>query len=75
MAQQVADRAEAQNGPPVTVLAYPDAGHLSVGFPVDPSSEFYDQLGSLGGSSAGNAAAREASWQETLTYLDQQLRQ
>lgn len=69
MAQQV----KARDGARVTVLAYADAGHALFGLPVDPASPSYKFLGSLGGSPAGNAAARVDSWPKVLAFLHKTL--
>lgn len=74
MSQQVAQRAEAKNGPKVTVLTYPNAGHFAAGPPVAKDSSLYGSLAQLGGTIEGNAAAREQSWPKILAYLERTLR-
>lgn len=69
MARQLKDRDPAR----VTVLSYTDAGHALFGIPVDPASPSYRFLGSLGGTPAGNGAARIDSWQKVLTFLHKTL--
>jgi dienelactone hydrolase len=59
--------------PRVTVLNYADAGHAVFGPPVDPTSPGYPRLGALGGSSAGNAAARVDGWPKVLAFLHKAL--
>ncbi|MEG3092756.1 acyl-CoA thioester hydrolase/BAAT C-terminal domain-containing protein [Sphingomonas sp. PB1R3] len=55
---------------PVTVLAYPDAGHAAFGPPPDPASQAARTAASLGGSIAGNRAARVDGWPKVLAALD-----
>jgi uncharacterized protein len=59
---------------PVQFLAFPRAGHAVFGAPVDPMSDDYADLGSLGGSAAANAAARRSAWPAFLAFLDRALR-
>ncbi|GAB96366.1 hypothetical protein KILIM_035_00550 [Kineosphaera limosa NBRC 100340] len=73
MSRQVADRAQANGGPEVTVLAYADAGHFAAGPPVSTDNDFYNSLGEYGGSVAGNAAARAENWPQILAYLQRTL--
>ena len=54
----------------VTVLAYPDAGHTAFGPPVDPASQPAGTAAPLGGSVAGNRAARNDGWPKVLAALD-----
>jgi uncharacterized protein len=75
MAAAVAARLTARNFPhPVQFLSFPRAGHAVFGAPVDPASEDYADLGSLGGSAAANAAARRSAWTAFLAFLDRALR-
>lgn len=69
MARQVAARSKARSGPPVTVLAYRDAGHFVFGPPIARDHPFYDRLGTYGGSVAGNAAARADGWPRVVAFL------
>lgn len=55
---------------PVTVLAYRDAGHAAFGPPRDPAAPGAAAIGTLGGSVAGNAAARADGWPKVLAALD-----
>lgn len=71
MARQVAARSTARSGPPVTVLAYPDAGHLVFGPPIARDHAFYARLAEYGGSVPGNAAARADSWPRVIAFLRQ----
>lgn len=71
MARQVAARSTARRGPPVTVLAYKDAGHFVFGPPIAREHPVYDRLGEYGGSIAGNAAARADSWPKVIAFLKQ----
>lgn len=59
---------EARGGPNVTVLAYPNAGHLSVGPPLHEDDPLYKKLGFLGGTPAGNNAARADGWTKLLAF-------
>jgi dienelactone hydrolase len=69
MAQQVAARSKARSGPPVTVLAYKDAGHFVFGPPIAKDHPIYPRLGEYGGSPAGNAAARADGWPRVVAFL------
>jgi hypothetical protein len=69
MARNVQTRSQARSGPPVTVLAYADAGHLLFGPPIPKNASFYANLGQYGGSVEGNAAARVDSWPRVLAFL------
>jgi dienelactone hydrolase len=72
MSRQVAARASELGGPEVKVLVYRDAGHGVFGAPVptgDPKRGSLGSLGSMGGSPAGNAAAREDAWPKVITFL------
>lgn len=69
MSRQVAARAAARSGPPVTVLAYKDAGHFVFGPPIPRGNPFYPRLGEYGGSADGNAAARADSWPKVIAFL------
>ena len=71
MARQVASRSQAKSGPPVTVLAYKDAGHFVFGPPIDRNHSFYPRLGEFGGTVEGNAAARANSWPKVIAFLRQ----
>lgn len=53
----------------ITLLAYPDAGHLGFGVPVPATNPNFSRLGSLGGSAEANAAARADSWPQALRFL------
>lgn len=69
MAEQVKDRAQRMNGPPVTVLSYDGAGHGVFGIPVSKSNPNYTQLHTLGGTDDGNNAARADGWPKVLAFL------
>ena len=73
MARQVAARSQSRSGPPVTVLAYRDAGHFVFGPPIGRDHTFYPRLGTYGGSVEGNAAARADSWPKVVAFLKQAL--
>ena len=69
MSRQLEARAKSRGGPPVRVLAYADAGHLSIGPPVPKDDPFYRRLGFLGGSVEGNNAARADGWAKILDFV------
>lgn len=69
MSRSVQKRAQDRGGPPVTVLAYADAGHFAFGPPIPKEARFYSSLGQYGGSIEGNAAARADSWPRVLAFL------
>ncbi|QXQ05284.1 hypothetical protein KX816_13560 [Sphingosinicellaceae bacterium] len=52
-----------------TVLAYSDAGHAVFGPPLLATSPGYASLGALGGTAAGNQAARADAWPKVLRFL------
>lgn len=66
MARAVEERALANDGPTVTVLAYPDAGHLISGPPGEPGS--FD-VTALGGTQAGGEHALTDGWAKVLDFL------
>lgn len=72
MAEAVKERAEANGGPPVTVLSYPDAGHLVSGPPVQRGSDV--DLTAFGGTQAGTEAALADGWPQVLQFLQTNLR-
>ncbi|PVE59837.1 hypothetical protein DC429_05515 [Arthrobacter sp. TPD3018] len=55
---------------PVTVLAYPDAGHAAFGPPPEVGTQAADRAVPLGGTVAGNRAARADGWPKVLAALD-----
>lgn len=62
---------------PVQVLAYPDAGHFAFGppLPADAAALISTRsLTILGGTAAGNAAARQDSWPRAIDFLDAALK-
>jgi uncharacterized protein len=69
MARQIVARSTASSGPPVTVLAYRDAGHCLFGPPISRDHPFDDRLGDNGGSADGNAAALADSWPQVTAFL------
>ena len=72
MSEMIAARIHAK-GRSVSALEHDDAGHAAFGPPVDPATPAYASLGSLGGSPAGNNAARTADWPTILAFLDKAL--
>ena len=67
MSQEVKKRADANGGPAVTVLAYPDAGHFISGPPLSGNGKPVD-LASMGGTQAGGEAALADSWPKVLDF-------
>ena len=51
-------------------LTYDDAGHAAVGPPLASNSPNLPRLAALGGSPAGNQAARSDGWPKVLTFFD-----
>ena len=75
MSEQVAARLKATGfAHPVQLHEYDDAGHFSFGPPVPETNPFYAKLGGLGGSPAGNDAARKDDWPRSLAFLDDALK-
>jgi hypothetical protein len=71
MARQAQARAQANGGPPVTVLAYDGAGHGGFGVPAqDPKG-----LSVWGGTDEANNAARKDSWPKVMEFLKAHLLQ
>lgn len=73
MADEIVKRSVAMQGPAVEALRYPDAGHAVFGLPLDESDPNFAQLGILGGSPAGNNAARKDAWPKILAHLEEAL--
>src|SRR5216683_7554613 len=69
MAGQLEARATVLNGPHITVLAYNNAGHESVGVPLSPKSGDLGSLSRWGGTNEGNNAARTAGWPQIVELL------
>jgi hypothetical protein len=74
MSRQLRTRAEAHGGPSVQILAYSNAGHASVGLPLDEADPLYSRLGFFGGTPEGNNAARADGWPKILTFVRRALR-
>lgn len=74
MSDAVRDRAAAENGRPVSVLDYPQAGHLIFGPPLPADSPFRARLAEMGGTVESNSAALEDSWPKVLAFLEKNLR-
>lgn len=68
-AQFIVDRADELGGPPVTLLTYPDAGHISYGTPIAADDPLYGQLDSYGGTPESNVAAMTDSWPKIVQFL------
>ncbi len=73
MTDQVVARLKAKGRPAPVVLRYADAGHGVFGPPVEKSNPNYANLGSLGGSADGNAAARADGWPRAVAFLKEKL--
>jgi hypothetical protein len=71
MADEIAARRAAHGKPAPTILRYPDAGHGVFGPPPPTPTP---ALAQLGGTPAGNAAARAAGWPKVLAFLKARLR-
>lgn len=72
MTDQIAARAAAKGAPAPVVLRYKDAGHGVMGAPfVDDKARRY--WAKLGGTEAGNAAARADSWGKISAFLKAEL--
>jgi dienelactone hydrolase len=71
MSRMMQARVSARGGPPVQLLAYPDAGHLVFGPPIPAGNTFYSRLAMLGGTVEGNANARADSWPRIIAFLRQ----
>ena len=70
MAEAVQGRAEAMDGPEVTVLSYPEAGHGVGGKPADRlDPETADAPLDWGGTPASNRAAQLDNWPKTVAFL------
>jgi len=73
MARSVSARAEAMDGPAVTILAYDTAGHAVFGKPL-PADADLSRLTYFGGTGEGNNAARADSMAKTEACLDDVLK-
>jgi hypothetical protein len=69
MARAVRDRRVQAGGITTELLAYRDAGHGGHGPPVAAGTPAAERIASLGGTIAGNLAAREDGWPRTLAFL------
>lgn len=68
MADQIVNRSARLTGPRIEVLKFKDAGHGVMGAPIsDPKRRAY--WGKLGGTAAGNAAARADGWPQIIDFL------
>ncbi|MEM9839402.1 MAG: acyl-CoA thioester hydrolase/BAAT C-terminal domain-containing protein [Pseudomonadota bacterium] len=68
MSEAIVARAEEKNGPEVTLLSYPEAGHAAIGIPSDEPGEAFG-----GGTWETDNAAREDSWPQVLAFLEAHL--
>lgn len=69
MSRQIEQRAAEHGGPEVTLLDFPEAGHI-IGGPRTPEDDpAYQDLGTFGGTPASNAQAQEEGWNATLEHL------
>lgn len=71
MSRAVAERASQNDGPEVTVLAYPDAGHIVVGPPLETPGSF--DLTFMGGTQEGGERALEDGWPKVVAFLEENL--
>lgn len=69
MGRTLKARAVGAKEPAVTLLAYPDAGHGVFGLPRSNDDPDIKQMGSLGGSGAGNNNARADAWPKVIEFL------
>lgn len=74
MARQIEARAKGAGRPAVTLLAYPGAGHAVMGAPIAADDPALVKWSKLGGTPAGNAAARADSWTKIVAFLDAALK-
>jgi dienelactone hydrolase len=75
MARDIATRLKARRFRyPVTVLTYADAGHAAFGPPAPANTPGLSFMFKLGGTEAGNLAARQQSWDATLALLAKTLK-
>lgn len=72
MADQIVARAHAAGRPVPVLLRYPDAGHGAMGAPF-PDAATQRYWAKLGGTEAGNAAARKDSWAGIVAFLGEAL--
>jgi len=68
MSRQIEARAKSHEGPSVKVLAYANAGHACVGPPSTRNDPFFVKM-ILGGTDAGNRAARADGWPKILAFV------
>lgn len=71
MSRAIEKRAADHGGKPVTVLPYPQAGHLIMGPPSTPEKE--KDLTELGGTVDSNLASKKDSWPKVLAFLHRAL--
>lgn len=73
MSREIEKRARAKSGPEVTVLAYPEGGHMIAGPPIPSGVPPWEQLGAFGGTPDSNAAAMADGWPKVVAFLRQNL--
>ena len=73
MAEDVEARARSRNGPAVTLLRYPEAGHGVMGIAADKTDRSIRIFAQMGGTARTNNDARQDSWGKILTFLQQRL--
>ena len=75
MAVQIVARLETGKFPhAVQLLDYANGGHSVFGPAIPPEAPAFASLGSLGGSPAGNNAARIDSWPKAVGFIDAALK-
>lgn len=69
MSRALAERAEAAGKDNVEVAAYAKGGHMIFGRPLEPDHERFEELAAMGGTPAGNNAARQDSVSRIVAFL------
>lgn len=69
----IEERSASKGGKDVTVLAYPEAGHMIFGPPAASGEAVPEQLGALGGTAESNNDAATKSWPQVIAFLKKNL--
>ncbi len=72
MAKDIEARARNKNGPPVTLLRYPEAGHGVMGIAADEKDPSIRIFAQMGGTAKANISARRDSWSKILLFFEQE---